>query len=162
MTMSAPAKKKTFTVERLLKASPDKVWKMWTTKEGLERWWGPEGFSVQVHHLDLRVGGRLELVMTTAVPEIVAMLKAGGMGASSSLVCTYTELETNRRLVYQNTVDFVPGVPPYTATTRVELTPVTGGTRLAVTNDVMHDAEWTERARMGWEQEIGKLEKAPA
>jgi len=42
----------------------------------------------------------------------------------------------------------------------VELTPVTGGTRLAVTNDVMHDEMWTERARMGWEQEIGKLERA--
>ena len=159
--MTAPAKK-TFTVERLLKATPEKVWKMWTTKEGLERWWGPEGFTVQVHHLDLRVGGRLELVMTTAVPEIVAMLKAGGMGASHSLVCTYIELERNRRLVYQNTVDFVPGVPPYTARTQVELTPVPGGTRLAVTNDVMHDAEWTERARMGWEQELGKLEKALA
>jgi uncharacterized protein YndB with AHSA1/START domain len=160
--MSAPAKKQTFTIERFLKASPEKVWKMWTTKEGLERWWGPEGFSVEVHRLDLRVGGRLELVMTTAVPEIVAMLKAGGMGPSQSLVCTYTELETNRRLVYQTTVDFVPGVPAYPATTRVELTPMPGGTRLAVTNDVMHDAEWTERARMGWEQEIGKLEKALA
>ena len=74
--------------------------------------------------------------------------------------CTYTEIEPNRRLVYENAVDFVPGVPPYTATTRVELTPVTGGTRLAVTNDVMHDEMWTERARMGWEQEIGKLERA--
>ena len=161
MTAAANTQK-TFTVERMLKASPEKVWKMWTTKEGLERWWGPEGFSVQVHHLDLRVGGRLELVMTTAVPEIVAMLKAGGMGASQSLVCTYSEIEPNRRLVYQNTVDFVPGVPPYAATTRVELMPVTGGTRLAVTNDVMHDPMWTERARMGWEQEIGKLEKALA
>jgi uncharacterized protein YndB with AHSA1/START domain len=161
MTAAANTQK-TFTVERMLKASPERVWKMWTTKEGLERWWGPEGFSVQVHHLDLRVGGRLELVMTTAVPEIVAMLKAGGMGASQSLVCTYTEIETNRRLVYQNTVDFVPGVPPYAATTRVELVPVTGGTRLAVTNDVMHDPMWTERARLGWEQELGKLEKALA
>jgi uncharacterized protein YndB with AHSA1/START domain len=159
MTAAANTQK-TFTVERMLKASPERVWKMWTTKEGLERWWGPEGFSVQVHHLDLRVGGRLELVMTTAVPEIVAMLKAGGMGASQSLVCTYTEIETNRRLVYQNTVDFVPGVPPYAATTRVELVPVTGGTRLAVTNDVMHDPMWTERARMGWEQELGKLARA--
>ena len=157
---AAATSKKTFTVERMLKASPEKVWSMWTTKEGLERWWGPEGFSVQVQSIDLRVGGRLELVMRTEVPQIVAMLKAGGMGASQSLVCTYTEIEPNRRLVYQNAVDFVPGVPPYTATTRVELTPVTGGTRLAVTNDVMHDEMWTERARMGWEQEIGKLERA--
>ncbi|HTS82275.1 MAG TPA: SRPBCC domain-containing protein [Myxococcaceae bacterium] len=121
---------------------------------------GPEGFSVRVHRLDLRVGGRLELVMGTEVPEIVAMLKASGVSPSNALVCTYTEVEPNHRLVYQNLVDFVPGVPPYTATTRVELTPVPGGTRLAVTNDVMHSAEWTERARMGWEQEIGKLERA--
>ena len=157
--MTAPAKK-TFTIERTLKASPEKVWQMWTTREGLERWWGPDGFSVQVLQIDVRVGGRLELVMKTEVPEIIAGLKAGGMGPSHSLRCTYTEVELNRRLAYQNTVDFVPGVPPYTATTRVELTPVPGGTRLAVTNDVMHDPMWTERARMGWEQELGKLERA--
>ena len=59
-------------------------------------------------------------------------------------------------------MDFVPGVAPYTATTRIELTAAPGGTQLAVTNDVMHDAMWTERARMGWEQEIGKLERALA
>ena len=56
----------------------------------------------------------------------------------------------------------MPGVPPYQATTSVDLAALTGGTRIAVTNDVMHDAMWTERARMGWEQEIGKLEKALA
>ena len=161
--MTAPATtKKTFTLERMLKASPEKVWRMWTTKEGLERWWGPEGFSVQVHRLDLRVGGRLELTMGTEVPEIVAMLKASGVGASNSLVCTYTEIEPNRRLVYENLVDFVPGVPAYTATTRVELTPVPGGTRLALTNDLMHSPEWTANARLGWEQELGKLERALA
>ena len=71
---AAATSKKTFTVERMLKASPEKVWSLWTTKEGLERWWGPDGFTVQVQHLDLRIGGRLELVMRTEVPEIVAML----------------------------------------------------------------------------------------
>jgi len=157
--MTAPAKK-TFTVERVLKASPEKVWQMWTTREGLERWWGPDGFSVQVLHLDLRVGGRLELVMKTEVPEIVAHLKAAGQSPSNLLHCTYIVVEPNRRLAYENTVDFVPGVPPYTATTLVELTPAPEGTRLAVTNDVMHDAMWTERARMGWEQELGKLARA--
>jgi uncharacterized protein YndB with AHSA1/START domain len=157
--MTAPAKK-TFTVERVLKASPEKVWQMWTTRQGLERWWGPDGFSVQVSHLDLRVGGRLELVMKTEVPEIVEHLKAAGQSPSNLLRCTYTVVEPNRRLAYETSVDFVPGVPPYSATTLVELTPVPEGTRLAVTNDVMHDAMWTERARMGWEQELGKLARA--
>ena len=159
--MTAPAKK-TFTVERTLKATPEKVWQMWTTREGLERWWGPEGFSVQVLHLDLRVGGRLELVMKTEVPEIVAHLKSAGQSPSNLLHCTYTLVEPNRLLAYETTVDFVPGVAPYKATTRVEIAAVSGGTRLAVTNDVMHDAMWTERARMGWEQELGKLARALA
>lgn len=157
--MSDP-KKKTFTIERMLKASPEKVWMMWTTREGLERWWGPEGFSVQMLHLDVRVGGHFELIMKTEVPEIIAMLEEGGMGASQRLRGDYTIVEPNRRLAYTNAVDFVPGVTPYKATTLIELTAVSGGTRLAVTNDVMHDAMWTERARMGWEQEIGKLERA--
>jgi len=159
--MTAPATtKKTFTVERMLKASPEKVWSMWTTREGLERWWGPEGFSVQVLRIDVRVGGHFELIMKTEVPEIVAMLKEGGMDASQRLRGDYTVVEPSRRLAYANLVDFVPGVTPYKATTSVELTAVSGGTRIAVTNDVMHDAMWTERARMGWEQEIGKLERA--
>lgn len=159
--MTAPkASKRTFTVERTLKASPEKVWRMWTTKEGLEAWWGPDGFRSVVHHLEVRVGGRFEVVMTAFVPEIVAHLKAGGMGASHVVKGEYTEVVVNRLLVYANAVDFVPGVAPYTATTRVEFSPVPGGTRLAVTNDVMHDEMWTQRARTGWEQEIGKLEKA--
>jgi hypothetical protein len=29
-----------------------------------------------------------------------------------------------------------------------------------LTNDVMHDAWFTEGARIGWEQELGKLERA--
>jgi len=158
--MSTPAKK-TFTVERTVTASPEKVWHMWTTREGLERWWGPEGFSVQVLHIDLRVGGHFDLIMTTEVPEIVAMLKEGGMGASHRLRGDYTVVEPNQRLAYTNAVDFVPGVAPYKATTRLELKAVAGGgTLVAVTNDVMHDEMWTERARMGWEQELGKLERA--
>ena len=159
--MATPAKtQKTFTLERTFKASPEKVWQMWTTKEGLERWWGPDGFSVQVFHLDLRVGGRLELVMKTEVPEIVAYLKSRGLSPSNLNRCTYTVVEPVHRLVYETAIDFVPGVPPYPTTTRVELTPVPEGTRLALTNDVMHDAWFTEGARMGWEQELGKLEKA--
>ena len=98
--------------------------------------------------------------MRTSVPEIVAMLKEAGMSPNHRLRGDYTVVEPNRRLAYMNAVDFVPGVAPYKATTRVELTAISGGTRIAVINDVMHDAMWTERARMGWEQEIGKLERA--
>jgi uncharacterized protein YndB with AHSA1/START domain len=151
---------KQFVIDRTLKASVDKVWKMWTTKEGLEKWWGPEGFTSSVRHLDLRVGGRFEIVMTAMQPEIIAHLKAAGMGASSVAKGDYTLIETNRRLGYTNAIDFVPGVPPYTSTTVVEMSAnSSGGTRLIVSNDVMHDEQWTAMATMGWTQQIGKLEK---
>ena len=49
---------KQFVIDRTLKASVEKVWRMWTTKDGLEKWWGPEDFSSTVRHLDVRAGGR--------------------------------------------------------------------------------------------------------
>ncbi len=152
--------KKQFTIVRTLKGPAEKVWRMWTTKEGLEKWWGPQGFASVVKHLDVRVGGRFEIEMTALLPEIIAYLKASGMGASSMAKGDYTEVAENRRLVYTNAVDFVPGVAPYTSTTIVELSSEPGGgVRLSVCNDVMHDEHWTAMATAGWEQQIGKLER---
>ena len=151
---------KQFVIDRTLKAPVEKVWKMWTTKDGLEKWWGPEGFSSTVRHLDVRAGGRFEIVMTAMLPEIIAHLKAAGMGASSVAKGDYTVVEANRRLVYTNAVDFVPGVPPYTCTTLIDMSATpSGGTRLIVSNDVMHDEQWTAMATMGWTQQIDKLAK---
>jgi uncharacterized protein YndB with AHSA1/START domain len=157
------ANAKQFVIDRTLKASIEKVWKMWTTKEGLEKWWGPEGFSSVVRHLDVRVGGRFEIVMTAQLPQIIAQLKSSGMGASSTAKGDSTQVELNRRLAYSNAVDFVPGVEPYLTTTVVEMSPLpAGGSRLIVTNDAMHDEHWTLMATMGWTQQIGKLEKLMA
>ena len=33
--------KRRITLERTYKASLQDVWDMWTTKEGIESWWGP-------------------------------------------------------------------------------------------------------------------------
>ena len=46
-------------LERTYRATIDEVWDMWTTKEGIESWWGPDGFAVKVRKLDLRAGGEL-------------------------------------------------------------------------------------------------------
>jgi uncharacterized protein YndB with AHSA1/START domain len=151
---------KQFIIDRTLKAPVEKVWMMWTSKEGLEKWWGPEGFKSRVSHLDVRAGGRFEIVMTAILPEIIAHLKASGLGESSVAKGDYTVVEPNRRLIYTNAVDFVPGVPPYTSTTIVQMSATaSGGTRLIIANDVMHDEQWTAMATMGWTQQIGKLEK---
>ena len=49
--------KKRITIERNYDATIDEVWEMWTTKEGVEAWWGPDGFDVTVSEFDVRPGG---------------------------------------------------------------------------------------------------------
>jgi len=41
----------------------------------------------------------------------------------------------------------------------VELYVVPDGVRMVLTQDAMHDAQWTKLATMGWESELGKLAK---
>ncbi len=50
-------------------------------------------------------------------------------------------------------------MPPYAVTTVVELHPEASAVRMTLTFDAMHDDEWTQRATMGWESELGKLEQ---
>ena len=45
------------TLERTFDATPEEVWGLWTTREGIDAWWGPDGFKVEVESLDLRPGG---------------------------------------------------------------------------------------------------------
>jgi uncharacterized protein YndB with AHSA1/START domain len=72
---------------------------------------------------------------------------------------TYKEVSPRRRLVYTNLADFIPGVEPYEITMVVELYVVPHGVRMVLTQDAMHDAQWTKLATMGWESELGKLAK---
>jgi len=149
------------TLERTLRAPLDQVWTLWTTREGLERWWGPEGFRSEVRRLELRVGGQFEIVMTAQLKEIIEHLAASGLSKRSAAKGRYTEVVRSQRLAYTNTVDFIPGVPPYQTTTTVTLsaTPV-GETRLVVVNGAMHNPEWTKMAKMGWESQLTKLAAA--
>jgi uncharacterized protein YndB with AHSA1/START domain len=149
-------------LERTYKAALQDVWDMWTTREGIESWWGPDGFSVKVRKLDLRPGGELHYDMTaTAAPQIEFM-KKHGMPLTTECKLTYSEVSPPRRLAYTHLADFIPGVESYRVAHLIELTPLGDSVRMVLTFDAMHDDEWTNRAKMGWEMELGKLAKALA
>ena len=59
MSPTTEATSPKLTIERVINAPIETVWALWTTKPGIEAWWGPEGFSVSVRSLDLRAGGQL-------------------------------------------------------------------------------------------------------
>lgn len=149
-------------LERTYDASIEDVWDLWTTKDGIESWWGPDGFSVEVIELDLRPGGQLFYAMTATAEPQIAFMKQAGMPLTTKNRVTYTEIKRHERLAYLNHVDFIPGVAPYEVPLTVELFPAPNGVRMLVTLDPMHDEVWTGRMVAGWEMELGKLERVIA
>lgn len=147
------------TLERTFDAAIDDVWELWTTKDGIESWWGPEGFKVLVNKLDLRPGGELVYAMTATAPDQIEFMKKAGMPLTTESRITYSEIVPRRRLAYRNIVDFVPGVRPYEVATVVEFETGSTGVRMVMTMDAMHDERWTQMAVMGWESEFSKLAK---
>ena len=161
-TTTASTSARTIILERTFQAPAGEVWALWTTKEGLESWWGPEGFTTEVHEIEVRVGGRMRYAMTATAPEQVAFMMKAGMPLTTEQRVTYHEVVDERRLAYTSLADFVPGVAPYDVATVVELHPEGQGVRMALTIDVMHDERWTKMAVLGWESQLGKLAKVIA
>jgi uncharacterized protein YndB with AHSA1/START domain len=158
MTIATPPARARFSLERSYAASVDEAWALWTTKAGIESWWGPEGFDVTVTSLDLRPGGELVYLMTATAPAQVAFMKRAAMPLSTECRVTYTEVSPPGRLAYKTLADFVPDVTPYEVATFVELRATADGVKLTISFDAMHDDVWTERARAGHESQMRKLD----
>ena len=145
-------------MERSYRARVEDVWALWTTKEGFESWWGPQGFRVEVQQLDARVGGALRYEMIADAPEMIAAMQQMGQPTSHPTRSSFTELEPCKRLVLTNVIDFLPGVAPYESRIAVDFSVENDGVRVMITLDTLHDAEWTARQRNGMESQLTKLE----
>jgi uncharacterized protein YndB with AHSA1/START domain len=99
-------------IERRYAASIDDVWELWTTKEGIESWWGPGGFSVKVDELDLRAGGEMRYAMTAVDSAQVQFMKQAGMPLTTEAKLTYTAIVPGKSIAYTHRVDFISGVEP--------------------------------------------------
>jgi uncharacterized protein YndB with AHSA1/START domain len=146
------------TLERTFDADVADLWDLWTTREGFESWWGPEGFRTEVRQLEVEVGGETVYAMIAVGPEQIQFLRKAGMPLVSENRLTLTEIVPMRRLAYSHLVDFVPGVKPYRVAMEVEFASVPDGARMAITMDVMHDEQMTRLAQTGMESQLGRLE----
>ena len=144
-------------LERFFTATVQEVWALWTTPEGIESWWGPDGFDVEVRAIDLRPGGELAYVMTATAADQVDFMKKAGMPLATEARLTFTEVDPLRRLSYKHRADFIPGVEPYLVVTEVEIEAVGRRVRMALSIEAMHDEDWTDRAVNGWEDQLDKL-----
>jgi uncharacterized protein YndB with AHSA1/START domain len=149
-------------LERTYPTDPATIWSLWTTPDGIGRWWAPDGFTTRVDALDLRDGGELVYTMTATAPDAVAFMQSAGMPLATVSRKRFTRVEEPFRLAYQSVVDFVPGHEPYEFATEVELTPTEGGTRVVMTVEPLHDDVWTQRLLDGRRNELDNLARVVA
>jgi uncharacterized protein YndB with AHSA1/START domain len=81
--------------ERTYEAPVEKVWQAWTDPNQLKQWWGPDNVTIPECEVDLRVGGRIYIVMEAT--EAMGEFK----GTRWPMEAKITELEPNKKLVYE-------------------------------------------------------------
>lgn len=138
-------------------ASAEEIWKLWTTSEGIESWWAPDGFDVKVRSLELQPGGELVYELTAIAPEQVQFMQNAGLPLATLTRKVFTDVVKPSRLAYTTLADFIPGVEPYEFLTVIELAPDGDRVQVLETIEEMHDEEWTQRLVLGRENELDNL-----
>lgn len=151
---------KAIVIERTYKASVEELWALWTTKDGFESWWGPQGFRVAVHRLEAWRGGALDYDMIADTPEMVAAMAEMDRPGSHETHGTYTEFDPHERLVLTHIIDFLPGVEPYESVITVAFSSASEGhARMVVTLSPMHDEATSGMQAEGFSSQLTKLDQ---
>jgi len=125
------------TIERIFDAPIDLIWQMWTDPQHFAAWYGPDGASIPVAKMDVRVGGTRLVCMEVQTP-----------GGPTQMWFTgeYREVVENERLVYTESMSDengnvrsasemgMPEGHPTTTEIRVELEDVGGRTKMVMTH----------------------------
>ena len=152
----------TIRFERVYDAPIEDVWALWTTKEGLEEWFAPEGMHVEMSALELRVGGAFDHVMTAVGAEEVAYLANLNRPPTVRVSGRFVEMVRHRRLRIRFDIDFVPRVESYPYDMAVELHAEAGRVRMIVTADRHPDPEMTRGAILGLTSQLQRFDLAIA
>ncbi len=154
--MTEPSK---IVIERSYRADVEELWSLWTTKDGFESWWGPQGFRVEVHTLEPRVGGALHYDMIADTPEMIAAMKRMNRPASHPAHARFSAFRPHEHLALTSIIDFIPEVATYESTIAVDFVPTGDTVRMIVTLDPMHDEEFTRMSTMGFTSQLTKLDQ---
>jgi uncharacterized protein YndB with AHSA1/START domain len=146
-------------IERTYRAQAEELWELWTTKQGFESWWGPEGFRVEVQAIEARPDGVLHYDMIADTPEMIEVMTQLGRPSSHETRGRFVEIRPHERLAITHLIDFLPGVKPYESTIVVEFFPSGDCVRMVVTLDPMHNEEFTKMSATGFTSQLTKLDR---
>ena len=136
----------TIHLHRVLRATPEKVYRAFLDPEAMAKWLPPNGFTGKVHHLDARVGGTYQMSFTNFTT-----------GKSHSFGGSYLELKPHECIRYSDKFD-APNLPGEMQTT-ITLKQVFCGTELNVTQEGLPAAIPAEARYLGWQESLTLLTK---
>jgi uncharacterized protein YndB with AHSA1/START domain len=136
----------TIRLHRVLRSSPEKVYRAFLDADALAKWIPPYGFTCKVHHVDAKVGGTFSMSFTNF-----------GTGQSHSFGGEYLELVPHERLRYTDKFDDpnLPGV----ITVTVTLKKVICGTELNLEQAGVPAVIPAEMCYLGWQESLEQLAK---
>ncbi len=138
-------------VSRTFAARPEQVFRAWSSAEHVARWFAPRPFTVPEARVELRIGGAFDLLFRS--PE----------GQEHRIRGRFTEIQPNRRLAIDITVEDAAGKPLFRAMTEVDLSEAPGGVRVDVTQTYTvldpQRAWMVEGAPQGWTAALEQLEE---
>jgi uncharacterized protein YndB with AHSA1/START domain len=135
----------TVRLHRVLRASPEKVYRAFLDADAMAKWLPPNGFTGKVHHLDARVGGTYKMSFTNFTS-----------GKSHSFGGKYLELTPHERIRYTDQLD--PNLPGEMQTT-VTLKKVSCGTELYIVQEGIPEVIPAEACYLGWQESLTLLAK---
>ncbi len=136
----------TISLHRVLKASPEKVYRAFTDAKAMASWIPPYGFLCEVHEMDARVGGIYKMTFTNFTT-----------GHSHSFGGKYLEMKANEFLKYTDVFDD-PNLPGEMITT-IWLKKVSVGTDIKATQENIPSVIPAEMCYLGWQESLEKLAK---
>ena len=131
---------------RVLKSSPEKIFRAFTEAPAMATWLPPYGFVCIVHEMKAEVNGTYKMSFQNFTT-----------GNSHSFGGKYLEIKPNEFLKYSDRFDD-PNLPGEMITT-VSLRKNIAGTELQITQEGIPDAIPVEMCYLGWQESLEKLAK---
>lgn len=134
----------TIKLHRVLKSTPEKIYRAFLDADALVKWLAPFGFTCKVHQLEARVGAGYQMSFTNFTT-----------GHAHSFGGRYLELVTNTRIVHTDEFDD-PNLPGEMKTT-IELKPVSCGTEVDIVQQGVPAVIPPEACYLGWQESLIQL-----
>ena len=136
----------TLRLHRVLRATPEKVYRAFLDGDAMAKWLPPNGFTGKVNHIDAKVGGTYKMSFTNF-----------STGHGHSFGGVYRELVPFEKIRYTDRFDD-PNLSGEMQTT-VTLTKVSCGTELNVEQEGIPEAIPVEMCYLGWQESLAQLAK---